>query len=249
MWKDGSRFVTGPELNPTGLCQPLGADSAHAPHCHTSWPAARLTISRALSGNPSIFQKAKQELINRFISHFAPESVITNLERTDGLAAVRRGTERDGLWLVVAFHPVIYRTLRRAIANFSGLERDAGHCYEWACDAKCPRIRIAWKTTCQHTGPSSTRRASRCKTPNKLEELEELRGFVRSEIQEFTLFTSEIQSQIFHCASGWSDPCVERQFSKTARFVDVSSGWSDACVERQFSRTAHDDMLWVFKLV
>ena len=105
--KNGPRFVTGPELKPTSLWQPLGADSAHAPHSHTSWPAARLIMSRALSGNPSIFQIAKQELINRFISHFAPESVVTNLKRTDGLAAVRRSTERDGMWLVVAFHPAI----------------------------------------------------------------------------------------------------------------------------------------------
>ena len=103
--KDGSRFVTGPEFKPTSLWQPLAADSAHAPHCHTSWPAARLTMSCALSGNPCIFLKATQKLINRFISHFAPESVIKNLHRTDGLAAVRRGSERHGMWLVVGFSP------------------------------------------------------------------------------------------------------------------------------------------------
>ena len=49
VWKAGSRFVTGSEFKPTGLWQPLGADSAHAAHCHASWPAARLTRSRALS--------------------------------------------------------------------------------------------------------------------------------------------------------------------------------------------------------
>ena len=95
VWTDGSRFVTGGEFKPTSLWQPLGTDS-HALHCHTSWPAARL-MSRALSENPFIFQEAKQELINRFISHFAPESVIMNLKRTDGLAAIKRVTERDGM--------------------------------------------------------------------------------------------------------------------------------------------------------
>ena len=63
-WKDGSHFVTSPKFKPTSLWQLLRVDSAHAPHCHTSWPAARLTLSRALSGNPSIFQKAKQELVS-----------------------------------------------------------------------------------------------------------------------------------------------------------------------------------------
>ena len=53
VWKEGSRFVTGPEFKPTSLRQPLGADSAHAPHCHTPRSAARLAMSRALSGNPS----------------------------------------------------------------------------------------------------------------------------------------------------------------------------------------------------
>ena len=54
VWKHGSRFVTGPEFKPTSLWQPLGADSAHVPHCQMSWPAARLTMSRALSGTPAI---------------------------------------------------------------------------------------------------------------------------------------------------------------------------------------------------
>ena len=143
-WKDGSRFVRSPEFKPTSLWQPLGADSAHAPHCHTSWPAARLTMSRPLSGNPSIFQKAKQELINWFMSHFSPESVITNLKRTHGRAAVRRAAERDGMWLVVRFHTVLYRTLRRAIASFQA-SKEMQECYEWAFVAKCPRIRIALK--------------------------------------------------------------------------------------------------------
>ena len=96
------------------------------PLCHTSWPVARLTMSRALSANPSIFQNAKQELINRFISHFAPESVITNLKRTDGLAAVRRGTERDGMWLVVGFPPCNLLNPASSNCQLSGLERDAG---------------------------------------------------------------------------------------------------------------------------
>ena len=144
VWKDGSRFVTGPEFKPTSLWQPLGTDNAHSHHCLTSWPAARLIVFRALLGNLSIFQKAKQELINRFILHFAPESVIMNLKRTDYLAAVKRVTERDGIWLVVGFHPVIYRNLRRAIASFQA-STEMQECYEWAFDAKCPRIRIAWK--------------------------------------------------------------------------------------------------------
>ena len=143
VWKDGSRFVTGPEFKPTNLWQPLGPDRCSSLR-HTSWSAARLTRSRALSGNPSIFQKTNQELINRFISHFAPESVITNLKRTDGLAAVRRGTERDGMWLVVGFHTVIYRTLRRAISSFQA-SKEMQECYKWAFDAKCARTRIAWK--------------------------------------------------------------------------------------------------------
>ena len=74
-------------------------------------------MSRALSRAPPTFQKAKQQLINKF-SHSAPEPVIANLKRTNGLAAIRRKTERDGKWLVVGFHPVIYGTLRRTVAIF-----------------------------------------------------------------------------------------------------------------------------------
>ena len=125
VWKAGSRFVTGPEFKPTGLWQPLGADSAHAPHCHASWPAARLTRSRALSRDPSIFQKAKQEMINKFISHIAPESVIANLKRTDGLAALRRTTERDEMWLVVGFQPCDLQNPASSACQFSGLQGNA----------------------------------------------------------------------------------------------------------------------------
>ena len=141
VWKHGSRFVTGPEFKPTSLWQPLGADSAHAPHCHMSWPAARLTMSRALSGTPAIFQKAKQELINRFTSHVAPEPIIKNLRKIDGLAAIRRGSKFDGIWLVVGFHPVVCRNLRRAIVRFQA-SSEMQECYEWAFSTKCPRIRI-----------------------------------------------------------------------------------------------------------
>ena len=68
-----------------------------------------------------------------------------DLRRTDGLAAVKRVSERDGIWLVVVgFHPVICRTLRRAIASFQA-SKEMQECYEWAFEAKCPRMRIAWK--------------------------------------------------------------------------------------------------------
>ena len=67
-----------------------------------------------------------------------------NLKRTDGVAAVKRVSERDGMWLVVGFHSVIYRTLRRAIASFQA-SKEMQPCYEWAFDAKCLRIRSAWK--------------------------------------------------------------------------------------------------------
>ena len=96
------------------------------------------------------------------------------------------------------------------------------------------------KTTCQPTGPSSTRRASRSKTQNKLkdlEELEELKNYrelkemkrtegiersVRSEIQEFTIFSREIQSRILIV------------------FQDgLTRAWNDS-----FSRTAHDVLLF-----
>ena len=159
VWKDGSRFVTGPELRPTSLWQPLGADSAHAPHCHSS--AARLTMPRTLSGTPAIFQEAKQELMNRFISHFALESIIENLGQIDGLAAIRRGSKCDGVWVVVGFHPVVYRELRRAIVRFQA-SREMQECYEWAFSG----YELRGKTTCRPTGPSSTRRASRPRTPN-----------------------------------------------------------------------------------
>ena len=143
VWKDGSRFVTSPEFKPTKSVATIGSrQRSFSSLRHTSWSAARLTRSRALSGNPSIFQKANQELIGGFISHFAPESVITNLKRTDGLAAVRRGTERDGMWLVVGFHTVICRTMRRAIASFQA-SKEMQECYEWAFDAKCARTRIS----------------------------------------------------------------------------------------------------------
>ena len=134
-WKQGSRFVTGREFKPTSLWQPLGADSAHAPHCHTSWPAARITMSRALSGTPGIFQKAKQELINRFTSNF-----FTGAHHRKPLTAIRRGSKFDGMWLVVGFHPMVYRNLRRAIVRFQA-SREMQECYEWAFSTKCPRIR------------------------------------------------------------------------------------------------------------
>ena len=123
VWKDGSRFVTGPEFKPTSLWQPLGTDSVHAHRCHTSWPAARLTMSQALSESQSFHFP---ELINRFITHFAPESVIMNLKRTDGLAAVKRVTERDGIWHVVGLSPCNLQNPASRDCQLSGIEGDAG---------------------------------------------------------------------------------------------------------------------------
>ena len=102
-------------------------------------------LARFLATLPSS-RKAKQELTSRFISHFAQESVIKNLKHTNGLAAIRRGSESDGMWLAVGFHPVLYRSLRQEFSRFQ-TSREVQECYEWAFNAKCPRMRIAWKTT------------------------------------------------------------------------------------------------------
>ena len=126
VWKAGSRFVTGPEFKPTSSWQPLRADSAHAPHCHTLWPAARLTTPCALSRDPSIFKKAKQELINRFLSHFASESVTAHLKRTDRLAAIGRKTERDGMWACCRFPPCDLQNPASSVCHFPGLKGNAG---------------------------------------------------------------------------------------------------------------------------
>ena len=139
--------------------------------------AARLTMSRALSGNPSIFQKAKQEVINRFITHFAHESVIMNLERTDGLAAVKRITERDGIWHVVGLSPCNLQNPASRDCQLSGIEGDAG----------MPRVGIRCEvpedTDCvekRHASPQVHHLqdvASRSKSPSKLEKLKELNEF------------------------------------------------------------------------
>ena len=77
VWKEGSRFVTPPEFKPTSPWQPLGYDSAHAPHCRHHH-VSRSAIS------PIMFMRAKSELIKRFREHFAPESAATILQNTDG---------------------------------------------------------------------------------------------------------------------------------------------------------------------
>ena len=59
VWKHGSRFVTGPDFKPTSLWQPLGADSAHAPHCHMSWPACAPHHVSCTVGNTSHLQESQ----------------------------------------------------------------------------------------------------------------------------------------------------------------------------------------------
>ena len=113
----------------------MDLDSSQAPSssqqvCGNRWEqtvfmltAARLTMSQALSESQSFHFP---ELINRFITHFAPESVIMNLKRTDGLAAVKRVTERDGIWHVVGLSPCNLQNPASRDCQLSGIEGDAG---------------------------------------------------------------------------------------------------------------------------
>ena len=84
IWKEGSRFVTAPEFKLTSLWQPVGYDSAH-----TSWRSARVVMSRSRTRSANMVVTAKSELIERFREHFAPESVIQNLQYTDGMPAIK----------------------------------------------------------------------------------------------------------------------------------------------------------------
>ena len=47
------------------------------------------------------------------------------------------------------------------------------------------RYELRGKTTCQPTGPSSTRRWSRSKTPNKLKKLQELKELKKLLVQSY----------------------------------------------------------------
>ena len=96
--------------------------------------------------------------------------MIKNLKHADGLAAIRRCSERDGIWLVVGFHPVLYGSLRQAISRFQN-SREMQECYEWAFNTKCPRIRIAWKNELPAHRSIIYKTAGKAKTPKNLDEL------------------------------------------------------------------------------
>ena len=138
VWKHGSRFVTGPEFKPTSLWQPLGADSAHAPHCHMSWPGRAPHHLSCAVGNTShlpesqtgIDQQVYLALCTRSPSSKTSEKS-TVLLQSDVVPSSME-------------HPVVYRNLRHALVRFQA-SSEMLECHERAFSTKCPRIRIAWK--------------------------------------------------------------------------------------------------------
>ena len=126
----------------------IGSGQCHAPHCHISWPAARITMSRALSGTSAIFQQVYLALC-------------TGAHHRKPLTAIRRGSKFDGMWLVVGFHPMVLQKPASCNCQVPGLERDAGMLrmgfqYEMPEDTKCvekrhaPNRSVIYKT-CKQT--------------------------------------------------------------------------------------------------
>ena len=150
--------------------------------------------------------------------------------------------------LMLVFHPVICRTLRRAIASFQA-SKEKQECYEWALDAKCPRKRIAWKNDMPHHRSiiyktytqienseqiGGTGRPKESKEFRELKEMKELKDLQELyEVNCRNSLCSHVKSKVHFIVffSRWSDPCVERQFSRTAHELSVSM----SCDEFRFA--------------
>ena len=131
VWNEGARLVTAPEFKPTSLWQLLGYNSAHAPHCHTSWPIAGIIMPRALKRS-SIMFKATSELIERFREHITMDSVIKMLQDTHGMPAIQHDRSQKNFGSSIGFHPAIYKEMIRVVAVFEE-SHELSSCYDWNC--------------------------------------------------------------------------------------------------------------------
>ena len=147
---------------PTSLWQPLGYTSDHAPHCHTSWPSARIIMSRAPTRSPNMSMKAKSELIKRFREHFAQELVINILQDTDGMPAIKHDRSQKQMRLSIGFHPANYSEMQRAVAVFQE-SHELSSCHKWACffffATSAHESELLGRTRCQPRKQLSTKRA------------------------------------------------------------------------------------------
>ena len=133
-------------FKPTSQHIPLSQDSGHSPAVHRSWPKAEIGRIARRSSSEVAFNKAKNQLCDRWQSNFMDSTVVTHL-RTISFSDTRccKPATRDGcrhVWLVLPYNPCwCHSELFNIITSLES---------KWQSDVACVfrsmwRLRIRWK--------------------------------------------------------------------------------------------------------
>jgi hypothetical protein len=126
------RFEVSPKFKDTALQIPLSFESGHSVHVHAGWPLAQMRRLGSLSSSKRLAMIAKQTYLQRFWRYHAHPSVLEDLEQCDPKTLhiqPKRNAPARVAWLSLGYHPVWYRPLTKAVANFQ--RSDWKHLEKW----------------------------------------------------------------------------------------------------------------------
>jgi hypothetical protein len=156
--KDGLFGVSFmPHFKPTSLQTPLSCLSAHHTNVHVSWPFSCIRNLARLSSNYSIFARAKEQFVQRFVLACEPEFLIKALIDFNPWPIIHKMRCQQPIlpvpvkWIVVPYHPIWLDTriqhqmndLVQSSLSLALLKRVFGAEFNF-------RIRVAWQNCAMH---------------------------------------------------------------------------------------------------
>ena len=135
-------FQTEHYLKDTAYTTPLALSSCHVPEVHMSWPAGAMLKAKLLSSTSTLGLRSQCRLLARWEENGADSFTISQAKRP----LSHSGKDRNSVfaWLVLAYHPVLYKALTRALgelnsSRYINMLKSAFQTEEFG------RIQLSWK--------------------------------------------------------------------------------------------------------
>ena len=109
-------MVVAPVFKNTAHTIPLSTSSAHSPAVHASWPRSMARRIKSLTSSSDLATLAHMNLEDQYRSNLADRFTLDAF-RTGAVSTVleQRPVRPGTVWLKLGFHPVLYKTVQRAI--------------------------------------------------------------------------------------------------------------------------------------
>ena len=137
------RLSYRPFLKQTSARTRLSCDSFHQPSIHTSWPLGEIRRIMKRSCDPRVFNEAKLWLLSELTENYADVGTIERIHNTHfSTQRVRSQNNTVRFWLVLPFHPILYKASFQRAINVLLQE------WSWPLGSALgyvPKVQVCWR--------------------------------------------------------------------------------------------------------